>query len=285
VRGETVLIGGDASPGIYASDSVWTWTGAGWHAVPAEGPGWRTLPAAAFDATRGRIVLQGGRRILDHHRYADAAEADTWAWDGTRWARLETDGPGAHDHHAMAYDAAHDKVVLQGGADGSSILPGETWGFDGTRWSLLADAANGPGPRVHHAMAYDGGRERVVLYGGFGPQRDEASEAETWAWDGTRWERVATTGPGPRARHRMAYDATAGLVILFGGGDDPRTGGWDGMTWRVLAEEGPPALEMHAMAWDAGRGRVVLFGGGAEPGADLWEWDGERWQRIGASPE
>jgi hypothetical protein len=39
------------------------------------------------------------------------------------------------------------------------------------------------------------------------------------------------------------------------------------------------------MAWDAGRGRVVLFGGGAEPGADLWEWDGERWQRIGASPE
>lgn len=280
VRGETVLFGGDSDLASQTADSLWTWSGTEWRVHGAAGPGWLTLPALAFDARRGRIVLFGGLRKHAPRQYADQAESDTWEWDGSRWERRDVNSPGRIDHHAMAFDEARGRIVMQGGGNRGRILAGATWTYDGERWTMAADAASGPGQRVHHAMAYDGRRQRVVLFGGLGEQG--LQPADVWEWDGERWHRIAATGPGPGARshHRMAFDAARGVTVLYGGSDDTVTWTWDGTQWRRAAETGPPARWLPAMAWDARRGRVVLYGGGESTRADLWEWDGIRWHDV-----
>jgi hypothetical protein len=275
-RGETVLFGGDTDKGSQTRDSVWAWSGSAWRVSGAAGPGWRTLPAAAYDTRRRRTVLHGGLIKVSALEYGGRA-ADTWEWDGDRWEPLRGPSPGARDHHAMAYDEARGVTVMYGGVGASGGLTGETWAFDGIRWLVVADSAAGPGLRAHHAMAYDSRRQRVVLFGGTA-QRGTQPPTDTWEWDGRRWERVVVDGPGPRARHRLAYDAARGVVIMFGG-TDSATWSWDGTRWSAVAQTGPDPRGMSAMAYDARRQRVVLYGGG-DLRADLWEWTGARWVQV-----
>jgi len=42
----------------------------------------------------------------------------------------------------------------------------------------------------------------------------------TWEWDGVTWMQVASSGPSPRNRHAMAYDALRQQVIIQGGTTD-----------------------------------------------------------------
>ena len=51
--------------------------------------------------------------------------------------------------------------------------------WDGFVWRRVA--ASGPAPRVHHAMAYDEVRQRVLLYGG---SDERTTFSDFWEWDG-----------------------------------------------------------------------------------------------------
>jgi hypothetical protein len=277
IRHETLLLGGDTDQPNQTRDTLWAWSGSDWHARAAEGPGWRTLPAMAFDSRRGRTVLFSGTRKITARQYAEAAEGDTWEWDGTRWELRQVNSPGRIDHHAMTYDEARGVVVMQGGGGNGTILSGETWEYDGAGWTRVAEGNAGPGERVHHAMAYDKRRQRVVLYGGFGMRGEQPPDV--WEWDGRRWDRISAAGPGPRSRHRLAYDDARGVVVLYGGSDDRSTWTWDGLRWRSIpSADGPPATDMQAMAYDARRERVVMYGG--RMGPQLWQWDGTRWEQV-----
>jgi hypothetical protein len=65
-------------------------------------------------------------------------------------------------------------------------------------------------------IAYDSGRNRLVLFGG--EDLNATRVAETWEYDGTDWSRIQTaTFPNPRRAHAMAYDSTRDRVVLFGG--------------------------------------------------------------------
>jgi hypothetical protein len=61
---------------------------------------------------------------------------------------------------------------------------------------------------------------------------------------------------------------------------------WVSNEWRAVAGADVPPRHGGAAAFDARRKRIVLFGGSAgssqrsTPLADLWEWDGTRWQEI-----
>ena len=58
--------------------------------------------------------------------------------------------------------------------------------WDGEGWRQAAAA--GPTPRSGHAMAYDAGRRRVVLYGGGSfDGRTVTRHEDLWEWDGARW--------------------------------------------------------------------------------------------------
>lgn len=275
LRGETILLGGDSDDSTQTRDSLWAWSGSAWRVAGNE-PGWRTLPALAFDSKRGRMVLFGGRHKFAQRQYADTATTDTWEWDGARWQRMNVNTPGRVDHHAMAYDEARGVIVMQGGGDGADVRDGSTWTYDGTAWTRVADASSGPGTRVHHAMAYDSRRQRVVLFGGFAPNAPRSPDV--WEWDGRQWTHIVVgSGPGARSRHRMAYDAARGIMLMYGGNQDRTTWGWNGTEWRQLAIDGPPARSMSAMAYDSKRERVVMYGGSGEMKRQLWEWDGTTW--------
>jgi hypothetical protein len=57
------------------------------------------------------------------------------------WTQKEDIGPSPRYGHAMAYEAARQRVVLFGGSGGSSALLNDTWGWDGVAWTQVADWA------------------------------------------------------------------------------------------------------------------------------------------------
>lgn len=83
-------------------------------------------------------------------------------------------------------------------------------------WTKQAPAVH-PHVRTLASMAYDAAAGTAVLFGGSvtGPA---SSSAGTWTWDGTNWTRQHPAArPHARAGASMAYDATTGTAVLFGG--------------------------------------------------------------------
>jgi List-Bact-rpt repeat protein/fibronectin type III domain protein/NHL repeat-containing protein/galactose oxidase-like protein len=101
------------------------------------------------------------------------------------------------------------------------------------------------------------------------------------------------TVPTARDSAAMAYDATHGQVVLFGGSSNSGflndTWVWNGATWTQESPvTSPPARNGAMMAYDAASGQMVLFGGEGNSAIlnDTWVWDGANWtlQSPGASP-
>ncbi|MBI5853426.1 MAG: hypothetical protein HZB39_20645 [Planctomycetes bacterium] len=120
---------------------------------------------------------------------------------------------------------------------------------------------------------------------------------QTAAWDGLRWNVVASNAPPAREAHGLAYDPLRARLVLFGGRDLAHTQvyrdtwDFDGVTWTLRATGGPGARCLFPMCWHAGRNTVVIACGTSSPStpwgtalADVWEWNGSAWsQRIGLS--
>ena len=211
-----------------------------------ESDGWRTIgtyddmrvsePGTVYDARRGRLVAFGGSARRGH------AYGDTWEHDGTRWHRVEIDGPPTRQAHVMVFDARRGRVVVFGGMGageegGRPPILGDTWEYDGERWVRLDVAA--PSPRMSAGATYDARRGMVVIFGGSG---SEGFLADTWGWNGRVWRRLSDTGPGRRAMGQLAYDAARDRIVLFGGrsgypnGDLADTWEWDGTRWTRFSD-------------------------------------------------
>ncbi|MBK8975885.1 MAG: hypothetical protein IPM29_08150 [Planctomycetes bacterium] len=238
----------------------------------------------ATDLAAGRILLFGGA-------VGTTYLSDSWLLDGVTWSRGPASGPAARARHAMAADLGRGAVVLFGGIDGVGINNwfGDTWEYVNGAWTQRA-STNHPLVRFGHAMAYDGTRGRVVMFGG----RTRSGPVflnDTWEWDGINWTPFTPAhSPSARMGHAMAFDPVSGRVLLFGGlplggpvADD--TWEWDGVDWSRLAPAHAPTARMQAtIATDLARSRIVLYGG--YDGTDLVdtaEWDGSDW-RILAVP-
>ncbi|HLA69030.1 MAG TPA: hypothetical protein VJN65_04930, partial [Bacteroidota bacterium] len=98
-----------------------------------------------------------------------------------------------------------------------------------------------PSPRYSFALAFDEGRGRLILFGGFA---NSSVLGDTWEWDGMRWEKKSETGPSARNSPAMVYDNKRKSIILFGGDAGNRAFGdtweWKGAEWKQLSLEGPP---------------------------------------------
>ena len=148
---------------------------------------------------------------------------------------------------------------------------------------VTPDGGAGPVARSAHAIAFDGARGRLVLFGG--AAEGGALLGDTWEWDGAAWTDVTpappAASPDARRSHAMAFDATIGRVVLFGGetaaGRSGDTWLWNGTEWeRVPALAAPSARRGHATVYDPIRRVIVLAGGSSDSGfsADTWEWTG-----------
>jgi hypothetical protein len=65
-------------------------------------------------------------------------------------------------------------------------------------------------------MGYDRARQRVVVFGG--ETNNATALGDFWEWDGTDWrQRVWTPAPLARRRGALAWCASRGELLLFGG--------------------------------------------------------------------
>ena len=287
-RGMSMLYG-DRGPD---ASTLWGWDGSSWRAFNQPGPGLRRHIKLAYDCARDRLVLYGGfddsGRILN---------SDTWEWNGQSWSRVATDGPGPRASYALAYDEQRRRVILFGGLSSNGPV-NDTWGWDGVRWTKLAD--DGPSPRAETGAVYDPRIQSILIAGGFTMNRTTAPNGQpgwsgrvyvrdTWAWDGERWRQVAQDGDA-RAYTSLVLDPISGDPLRIAGESDSAYNGdmsrFAENEWRTVSGATVPARHGGAAALDTRRKRIVLFGGSAGSAqrstalADLWEWDGRRWQEI-----
>lgn len=198
--------------------------------------------------------------------------------------------PPPRDSAAMAYDSAHNLLVLFGGINinnGNLVPTNDTWTWDGTNWTLLSPV-NSPRARSSAMMAYDAATGNMVLFGGEDGNQNPLND--TWTWDGTNWTNQTPSNPAmsPGARYQggMAYDSAISQLVLFGGyggsGELGDTWSWDGTNWTNLNPVHSPSVRSGlSMAYDTAGGNVVLFGG-VNIGENLllndtWTWDGTDW--------
>lgn len=268
-RGVTVMFGGREIDGPNNPlNDTWEWSGTEWvQRTPATVPPARYGQAMAFDATRGVVIMFGGRN-------GNSVLGDTWVWDGNDWTQLSpATSPPLRYLTAMAFDSARQVAVLFGGKDGAEAFLGDTWEWDGTTWTERTPQS-APGARYSTAMAYDSQRQVTVLFGGGNGWGD------TWEWDGVNWtQREVIPRPSPRAEHALVYDERRHAVVLFGGMFQ-RTWEWDGVQWTEFWREGsPPPRDLAGLAYDRDREVTVLFGGRSalQNFRDTWEWNGTVW--------
>ncbi|MFN7974251.1 MAG: kelch repeat-containing protein [Acidobacteriota bacterium] len=274
-RATMVIFGGS-----FANDT-WEYDGVSYTMGPPPPPGLlgREMMGMAYDSARGVTVLFGGAVTLY------TAVNDTWEYDGTAWVPGPSSPPGlvARYGHGLVFDSARGVCVLFGGSQPSGMLLDDTWEYDGLAWTAGPAAPPSLVPRGFLGMAYDAGRARTVIHGGW----DGTHLSDTWEYDGAAW----TQGPaGPvRERHALSYDPTRGKVLLHGGRfvSSPRDDLWeyDGVRWALVNTTSTPGLMprlFHAMTFDSARSQVVLFGGndGFQSFSDTWEYDGASW-RLG----
>ncbi len=294
--------------------------------VTADAATQRTRVGVVFDPLRDELVMFGGADTDPGGNCSPAGVSgcgDTWLFDGTNWREhvLADERPAARSLHAMAYDESRDRAVLYGGiaelatCASSPCYADDTWLWTGDAWVEActgAACAVTPGPLANHAMAYDGARDRVVLFGG---HDGSLPAGDTWEWDGSDWSLACEVGSGsdpcgqePARRQdlALAYDSNRDVTVLFGGfgvgncdgsGSQTCDGTWEwgmwgagicangsaGPCWRdVSPGAGPPKRSNHGMAYDARRQRVVLFGGidGLTKLDDTWLWDGTTWTQA-----
>ncbi len=274
-RGRVVLFGGTIE-GIGISNSTWDYNGVGWVEItPSASPPGRCFHAMAYDSMRDRMVIFGG--VGHNGRYL----FDTWEFDGFVWAETTpSDSPFARWYHALTFDGERETTILFGGKRWGSGGLTDTWEYDGVRWVEKTTDVSPSAYYGEHAMVYDAGREKVVLF------YQTSWCSETWEYDGYAWmETTPGNSPHGGMGYALAYYAARGKVVFFGGsgnGDSVRSDTWeyDGIQWfEIIPENSPPARKYHAMTYDALRRRVVLSGGEAwgEAFSDTWEycWDSE----------
>lgn len=197
------------------------------------------------------------------------------------WRDVTEPGLASYDM-AIAFDEDRGVAVMYGGQ--TVFETHDTWEFDSTTWRFRK-LATSAGALAGAAMAYDGQRRRMVLFGGVG---DLGVVDGTWEFNGVQWtKRQIATPPFARLRHAMVYDSARQRMVLFGGmnaghnsfGD---TWEYDGTDWQVRTLTVQPAPRYyHALAYDETRHVVVLWGGsdGTTFYNDTWEFDGVQWQQ------
>ncbi|MGA7847282.1 MAG: kelch repeat-containing protein [Thermoplasmata archaeon] len=227
--------------------------------------------------------------------------------------------PAARQSFGMTFDAANHTVALFGGiVDGDplgsvgiqSFGAADTWtftpptanskgGWDQIQSESEWDWAQLPG-RVGAGLAWDptgmyysAGKNLHAGYAvAFGGSTGYGPNGETWVFltypTGAWSEIFPTVSPSARSYTAMAYDATDGYVVMFGGMS--ATGAALGDTWTFqhgnwtqLSLKAAPSPRYGAMmTYDNASGSLLLFGGtnGAAYFSDTWEFQGGHWTQV-----
>ncbi len=276
---EAWLFGGTSADagGGDALDTTWHLTAEGLAAVDDVGPGPRYCGCAAWDPTRGRAVVVGGK---DHGDLF----AETWSFEpGVGYANVTADPhPSAPVGCAIAYAPERDAFYVFGGSTGMDVTD-VMWRLDAETLTYTQLDAIDPEAR-YDAILRDVGDGRLLLLGG-GASARGPFYGDAWFFDvqAEVWQRALVTGDGPGGRRVPWVTLEAGGTALYGFGVTGFTPGdahgdlcrldLATATWTNLQLEGPSARGFSRWL-PAGPDAVGLVVGGFDnrtPYADVWK--------------
>ncbi len=213
------------------------------------------------------------------------------------WREMHSPWTGLFSHVA-GYHRANDFMIVLSGESLTGLRTGLWAARAGTpSWfdlERLNQQAQLPPPvippaRTGATMAYDGVRQKLVLFGG---HAQAGYLNDTWEWSYAEgWIQRTNLAMSPSARSgaRMVFDTTAGRIVLFGGQTATSVAGdtweYDGGTWTRTATTGPAGRYQHGLAYDDANNRTVLFGGidAASVRGDTWHYNAGTWQPASPS--
>jgi N-acetylneuraminic acid mutarotase len=259
---------------------------------------------AAHPATNS-ILLFGGNDGPIVQQWPQAAFLqDTWVFEpGIGWTEVVGDDqPRKRARSAVAVDPDGNRALVFGGRfrpedqDGDYTVFNDLWSFDfvSRTWTQLDDGSGaGPAPRYYGRGAWDASTETFYVWGGNLNTSAFIYEVtmELWAWDGSGWTELETSGEMPSDRSFLGsvHDAARNELIVFGGQLGDLTSGsyndtyglnLDSGVWRKLHDGSgkAPSTRMHGqLLHDETQDRYLLFGGHTDTGDmnDLWAFDPE----------
>lgn len=273
----------------YRTSSAWSNTASAttmplsWTSLTPTGtpPAPRFNHAVVYDGAGQRLVTFGGMGINRLN--------DTWALEQSTplWREITpTTSPSARFDHAAAYDPVRRRMIVFGGWDHDFPNNNEVWALDlaNESWSMLIDRnPSSPPSRTGHSLIYDGGNDRMILFGGNNGAGTGLNDV--WALDlnTPSWTLITAVGPlpSPRYDHGAVYDGANRRMIILGGNDgSPYTNDTWALNlsgapiWTRLAPAGTPPTGRagHTMVYDATQKRIFVFGGddGYSTKNDLW---------------
>jgi hypothetical protein len=269
------------------------------------------IQSVGNEATNSILLFGGNAGPVVAQIIASDFKNDTWIFEpGTGWTKVDTDTqPKKRGRYAMVADEAGHRAFLFGGryretaGSGDYELYNDLWefDFDARTWTKL-DGGNGvaPSPRYYPEGAYDPSAGLLYVFGGAENANPLSVEVamDLWAWDGSGWTELETTGTAPSRRTYLgtAYDSKRNRLVVFGGqsGDfvscsynDIYALDLGTLEWERLHDGSgrAPETRFHAhLQYDATSDRYLMFGGHADIGAmnDLWGFDPNtnKWEKV-----
>lgn len=171
---------------------------------------------------------------------------DTWHFDGKGWTQQEAAGsPTAASLLRLTFDPDRPGLVAFSGSVGlyAPVDDFHEYLGDPRRWISTPNCPFPLCPRKRghydwaHAPAFGG----TLLFGGLACCTNEGfnyAANDTWVLIGNRWEqRFPAHSPTSRFDHALAFDASRGRAVLYGGRDAAReelgdTWIYDGTDWQ-----------------------------------------------------
>ena len=268
-RNRAVLFGGitswDGQNWVYDA-TTWEWDGQDWQEMTTSvAPPGRILHAMAFDETRGKVILYGGKNESGNL-------ADLWEWDGVTWhRRCPVCNPAGRFSHKMIFDSQRQNVLIYGGHDGKAGFA-EAWSWDGESWTYVPFAESSPAT-YNAPLVYDSAGGRVISFMG-------REWGGTWIWKGDVWQKPDLAAQPPlRDEAVLVYDPARDLSILFGGTNEDKvlyddTWIFQADTWtRLDAPRFPPQRNKAVAFYDPVRNSMIVYGGEVFGSiySDMWE--------------
>jgi hypothetical protein len=239
--GEYLLFGGEAGGRVLGD--TWVFHDGSWSPVHSSlNPAARYGAGLVYDPVDNYTVLFGGSNSTTR---MGSTVNDTWYFAQGEWTRLTpTTPPRGRAFPSMAYDPTAGRVVMFGGLLFQN-QSASTWGYIAGNWSnLVSGGPSEPPDRMGGAMAFDTAANTLLLFGGLDPEtRIPLTLNDTWSfhWTGPpvtgtgNWTNLnLSVAPSTRYDMAMAYDASEGAIVLFGGSTVSGAPLADTWTWTLL---------------------------------------------------
>ncbi|MCX5973753.1 MAG: hypothetical protein NTU59_03595, partial [Coprothermobacterota bacterium] len=169
-----------------------------WSVLEASGeaPSARWQASLIYSPFLDRTFLFGGSLPLGMAYYNDLRTLDA----GGTWTDLDpADPPSERTAAAMVADPRNGKLYLFGGLSNAEYF-GDTYCYDPVTngWTELHPATS-PSPRYVHSMVWDDVSNRILLFGGRDPEREDPCFNDLWSFDpaGGEWTELHPSGALP----------------------------------------------------------------------------------------